>query len=406
MRIKCCKTSVIALAAAVLLSGCENETGSGPSGGTINSINIVSGKTDSGSSVSFSEDLSSYESGTSTESPDSSEELSKTEEKWTEREYVADLFVTASIYGRDKPTSSAARTRIYEQNESVKIVAVTNTGFYKLDNGDYIFSDYLDSRKTTVPGTVKIDIPDKPPEDVFRSIDYNRAGALDYARKNWNAGKSLCAGFGSECLTAGGLEFNTTSSTKLFNQLVDSGLGYAVGIDLNPDGTAYAPDFAFPGDMVFLYCRAENMMVHTAVYNGMTEDGLIRAYAHNPADNGENGFKYYKYCIGGCGYELDKMVVFCFYRDGGDKLPESLPELSAVNTDYGVRFDWKADFVYYESELIISDSSGQVVCRWETGTDTSELVGITPLGEYSAVIRMKIPDGTYVSSNTVKFLIE
>lgn len=415
------KIVIPCVALIILLSGCDYENdersynvgdiGDSAVSGELSSPSgeesVMSSSIEASSSVTVSSS-SAVESSVDPAVSSSSDitELPAPFGSWTEREYIADLFLNGSFYGREEPFDSAARTRVYELNEVVKTLTVTDTGFYKLDNGDYIAIDCVDTQQTYFEATLKKSVPSDPPENTVGSVGYDPKAALDYAEQNWNKGESFCAGFATECLTAGGLDYDYSSSTRLFNLLVDSGLGYAVIFDLNDDGTAYAPDCAFPGDLVFLYCQKENQMVHTAVYNGATKDGIIKACAHNPGDNGEKKFRYFTYCHTPCRYKLNKMAMFCFYRDDVGKTPENAPVIEANVSEDGVRLSWQADFLYKDSTVIVSDSSGKEICRRRMGSELSEFVELSSPGEYTAAVEMKISDTLTVGSEKISFAIE
>lgn len=305
------KILLAAAMSAVLLAGCGNneKTAAIP---TISVTPASSTGTDTPGSTSTPE----YSAGEQSSSSASSEEIS-------EPPIVYDpsvRFLTCDKYGKTAPYPDAERSRFYGLSSQVRIVTLTDTGYYELENGDYIRADYLclpediyniyfERVKGALPTAPPEDYPDYPPDDLY----YDRDAALQYAREHWSVDACLCAEFGSECLTAGGLKFDFASSTVLYNALCASGLGYAVEIDLNEDGFAELPEYVTPGDLVFYYCSAENLMVHTTIYNGDTDDGFMKAFSHNPRNNGEENYKYYNYCTDGCGCPLNKVVVFCFY---------------------------------------------------------------------------------------------
>lgn len=327
---------------------------------------------------------------------------SKRDVPWNEWGYSAELFVSQKTTGRTEPYETADETRVYERDEPVTIVAFTNTRFFKLSNGDYIYAEHVGTYKIYDPETVKTELSDTPPEKTDGNTGYDRKKALDYAREHWQDEESLCAGFGTECLTAGGLDFDESSSTKLYNKLTAANLGYSVEIDLNKDGTAKVPGYVYPGDLIFYYCKDENMMVHTAVYNGDTKDGLMKAYAHNLPDDGETPFRYLEYCVGGCGCRLDKIVAFCFYRDK-ERKPTSKPELTAEVNNGRAELSWQPDFVYRNSELVVTDSSGRIIYRRRMGTD--KLATVKLGGKCTAYVIFEVDDGVKVRSDNLEFTL-
>lgn len=73
---------------------------------------------------------------------------------WTESKMTAEMYVnTAGIYSRSKAYIGAPAVRQYALNEIVSIIAVTNTDYYKLSDGNFIHKDYLSNEKTVIQTT-------------------------------------------------------------------------------------------------------------------------------------------------------------------------------------------------------------------------------------------------------------
>lgn len=305
------KLFVITLAASLFLSGCASTNGSGVSVPTISvTPQSVSSETHE-PAVSTSAALVG----------------SNTSEDSSESSIVYDpdqRFVIFDKYAKTAPYPDAERSRFYTSGMLVRVASeeATQTGYFELDNGDFIRAECLakpDERNQIYYQRVQGGLPpfgerpDEPPE-YSGEISYDRHAALQYAAEHWDIDECLCAEFASECLTAGGLKYDLASSTVLYNELVNSGLGYAVAFELNEDGFAELPSYVKRGDLVFYYCPAENLMVHTTIYNGKSEDGFMAAFSHNPRSNGADNCNYYKNCPGGCGCPLTTVVAFCFYE--------------------------------------------------------------------------------------------
>lgn len=409
-----------AIAAVLLLTGCDIPNEAQNNTSTIKTPPIISRSTSSTKSepvessvfmtesIEASEPVETADPTVTTESTVPNDQVSDVgnEPSWREWDYSADLYINARVGGKIEPTENSPISRVYEIDEPVSVVAFTSTRYFKLSSGDYIFAEYLSAQKVYTSETVKTELTYEPPLRTAGRTAYDPQKALDYAKEHWQDEESLCAGFGSECLTAGGLDFDETSSTKLFNKLVDANLGYAVAINLNKDGTANVPDFVYPGDIIFYYCEDENKMVHTAVYNGDTKDGIMKAYAHNLPDSGEDQFRYFKYCVGGCGCLLDKIVAFCFYRDDTNvTLPTGTPKLSCELINKKAQISWSPDFVYRSSELVITDNKGKIVNRLQMGTDTSSAVQLNGSGDYVAYVIYTVYGNIKVRSDNLVFRI-
>lgn len=113
------------------------------------------------SSSSISESISSTSSSESSSEPvensSSSEVMSSTstvdvkDPEWTETEVSEDFFVkTNGVNGRQKPIQGNTVVKKYNTNDKVHVVALTSTGYYKTNNGDYVHKDYLSKTKIEV----------------------------------------------------------------------------------------------------------------------------------------------------------------------------------------------------------------------------------------------------------------
>ncbi len=82
--------------------------------------------------------------------------------EWTEEKVSATKYVNTDCYSRKKAVLGAETVKLYSVNEKVTVTAKTDTGYYKLDTGAYIHSDYLSDNKvaqTTTITTKKAETP-------------------------------------------------------------------------------------------------------------------------------------------------------------------------------------------------------------------------------------------------------
>ena len=63
------------------------------------------------------------------------------------------MYLNTSVYSRTKAYLGAPTADLYMINDKVKVVAVTDTDYYKLENGRFIHCDYLSSEKTVIQTT-------------------------------------------------------------------------------------------------------------------------------------------------------------------------------------------------------------------------------------------------------------
>ena len=82
--------------------------------------------------------------------------------EWTESKASGTKYVNTDCYSRKKAVLGAETVKLYSVNDKVTVTAKTDTGYYKLDTGAYIHSDYLSDSKVTqsaAPATKKTETP-------------------------------------------------------------------------------------------------------------------------------------------------------------------------------------------------------------------------------------------------------
>ena len=82
--------------------------------------------------------------------------------EWTESKASGIKYVNTDCYSRKKAVLGADTVKLYSVNDKVTVTAKTDTGYYKLDTGAYIHSDYLSDSKVTqtaAPATKKTETP-------------------------------------------------------------------------------------------------------------------------------------------------------------------------------------------------------------------------------------------------------
>lgn len=81
------------------------------------------------------------------------------EPTWKETKKSAEMYLNTSVYSRTKAYLGAPTADLYMINDKVKVVAVTDTYYYKLENGRFIHCDYLSSEKTVIRTTTATTLP-------------------------------------------------------------------------------------------------------------------------------------------------------------------------------------------------------------------------------------------------------
>ena len=71
--------------------------------------------------------------------------------EWTEEKVSGTKYIAETSYSRKKAVIGSDAIKQYFMGDSVKVTAKTNTGYFKLDNGEFIHSDYLSDTKVEPP---------------------------------------------------------------------------------------------------------------------------------------------------------------------------------------------------------------------------------------------------------------
>ena len=122
--------------------------------------------------------------------------------EWIESKASGTKYVNTDCYSRKKAVLGADTVKLYSVNDKVTVTAKTDTGYYKLDTGAYIHSDYLSDSKVTQPAasaTKKEETP-KPAgsEKVNFSVITVRENVPFYSDINCTDATSWAGGEGSE----------------------------------------------------------------------------------------------------------------------------------------------------------------------------------------------------------------
>lgn len=100
-------------------------------------------------------------------SASSGEETAAPDKEWDESPVSGTMYVLYDgIYSRKKAVMGAEEVDLYNKDDPVKVIALTDTYYYKLANGTYIHMDYLTSDapiNVQTTGSVNVDPPHTDP---------------------------------------------------------------------------------------------------------------------------------------------------------------------------------------------------------------------------------------------------
>lgn len=140
------------LAAVMLVGGCSADGGTGSS---ITETTPVSVTKAPETSTTVPNETKKPETTTAvtTKVPETTVVTTTTTKgpEWTEEKISGTKYIAETCYSRKKAVIGSDAIKQYLMGDSVKVTAKTNTGYFKLDNGEFIHSDYLSDTKVEPP---------------------------------------------------------------------------------------------------------------------------------------------------------------------------------------------------------------------------------------------------------------
>lgn len=163
---------------ALAVSGCSSEgsvsyNGSGEKADDVSASLSAPATSDTTSSSESKEtqEQTSSESKPADTSTNKAETTSVTTKKdnavkaeWKETKADGTKYVTVGCYSREKAVLGAKTVKLYNVNDKVTVVAVTDTGYAKLKDGTFIHNDFLSDSKVTVTAAPTSQSSKKPTE--------------------------------------------------------------------------------------------------------------------------------------------------------------------------------------------------------------------------------------------------
>lgn len=115
------------------------------------SVNDTTSEVDNTSNKEETSSVSSSVTSSSTSTASTPSVPVVEEPTWTEEKTSSVLYVNKEgIYSRKDAVVGSAAVKKYGLNDKISVVAVTNTDYYKLEDGTFIHKDYLSTKETTV----------------------------------------------------------------------------------------------------------------------------------------------------------------------------------------------------------------------------------------------------------------
>lgn len=142
--------------------------------------------------------------------------------------------------------------------------------------------------------------------------EYDRKAALAYARKYHKDGFGYYgAVHTSNILKAGHISVSYPNQSALFLQLLKSHLGSASSHSISSDRTVMLPENVKAGDIGFVYCPKDGIMISSFIIAGSDSLGRMRTLSYDLLNNAGRAYKIENNCVG-CGSELNEVIFYCF----------------------------------------------------------------------------------------------
>ena len=165
------------------------------------------------------------------------------------------------------------------------------------------------------------------------AIAYNRRASLAFADDHWAENAGDCARFVSMCLTQGGINVSTSSSTALYGMLNGVyGVSCKLTLTGGTSGSIRLSDNKGKidaGDPVFFYCNTCGEFTHTSLCNGANSDGYCVDYAWNNPHDGAR--KIITWTHSGCG--TNNWTIYSVHIGSTEPI-EPEPDLKAIGDDF------------------------------------------------------------------------
>lgn len=141
---------------------------------------------------------------------------------------------------------------------------------------------------------------------------YDREAALSYAKNNPADGWGYYgASHTSDILRAGNISVGYPNQSALFLQLLKSHHGAAYSQRVRADRTVILPQYSKPGDIAFVYCPHDGLIVTSAIITGRDDTGRMITESHDLRNDGKSAYKVDSKCVG-CGDEIKEVIIYCF----------------------------------------------------------------------------------------------
>lgn len=140
------------LAAVLLVGGCSADSGNSSSITETTPVSVTEAP-ETATTVPNETKKPETTSTVTTKAPETTTVTTTTTKgpEWTEEKVSGTKYIAETCYSRKKAVIGSDAIKQYFMGDSVKVTAKTNTGYFKLDSGEFIHGDYLSDTKVEPP---------------------------------------------------------------------------------------------------------------------------------------------------------------------------------------------------------------------------------------------------------------
>lgn len=108
------------------------------------------------------------------------EEDNSSASSWTETSMDAEMYVTEKCYSRERAVIGSTPISQFFPGDVIQVVAITDTGYYKLSDGGFIHSDYVsDTKEETTVTTAATESEETKPRETTAKKDEDAPSATE-----------------------------------------------------------------------------------------------------------------------------------------------------------------------------------------------------------------------------------
>lgn len=165
--------------------------------------------------------------------------------KWKETKIKETYVVNQACYSRKYPIVGSATVNKYKKGTKVKTIAATDTGYYKIADGEFIHSDYLSEVSTTTTTTAKT--------TTAKTTSKTTKTTTSVTSYNGYTSEETTTNFKSTIKTTYNIDYKTRYAYKTLNDSEKKFYGDLVYAISNFKKTCAVPSDLLTNDIVKIY---------------------------------------------------------------------------------------------------------------------------------------------------------